>query len=234
MSLFVVTCGLAPAATISFTSAAGPALPDSSVAGVNVSIVIPATSALFIVPGNSITVTLNNMNHSWVGDLRATLTGPGGITRTVFDRPGVPNSTYGCAGNLAPNRTYSFNSSASSLLAVPCNGTIPTGTYRTLSADDATNTNLSSAWAGFNAAGTTWTLNLADLAGQDLQPAGWTWTLTINYVDTPEPATLLTTAMGFGLLIVGLWRRRAGTPESSPPTDGKNATSDRSSRCFSR
>ena len=218
--LLVTGTGFSSAATISFTSAPGAAVPDNSSAGVNLSIVIPATSNFFIVAGNSVTVALNNMNHTYLGDLRATLTGAGGITRTVFDRPGVPASTFGCSGNFSAANTYSFNSGASSNIGIPCTGTLAGGTFRTLAANDSTNTNLSSAWSSLNVSGTTWTLNLADLAASDVQGAGWTWTLTLNYIDTPEPSTILTTCMGIGLLAARLWRRSCPTKMVSARPDG--------------
>ena len=39
------------------------------------------------------------IDHSSIGDLQATLTSPNGTTVVLFDRPGVPVSPFGCAGN---------------------------------------------------------------------------------------------------------------------------------------
>ena len=36
------------------------------------------------------------ISHTWVGDLSAELSGPNGISISLFDRPGVPGSQFGC------------------------------------------------------------------------------------------------------------------------------------------
>ncbi|HRF19775.1 MAG TPA: proprotein convertase P-domain-containing protein, partial [Chitinophagaceae bacterium] len=63
------------------------------------------TSTLSIAACGTITgVKVQNLNitHAFVGDLRVTLTSPLGTVVTLFDRPGVPASTFGCSGdNLA-------------------------------------------------------------------------------------------------------------------------------------
>ena len=39
------------------------------------------------------------IEHSYVGDLKATLTSPNGTNILLFDRPGVPESNFGCGNN---------------------------------------------------------------------------------------------------------------------------------------
>ncbi len=39
------------------------------------------------------------INHTWVGDLIATLTSPSGTRIILFDRPGVPESEFGCGND---------------------------------------------------------------------------------------------------------------------------------------
>jgi extracellular elastinolytic metalloproteinase len=39
------------------------------------------------------------ISHTWVGDLVITLTSPNGTVVTLFDRPGVPGSTFGCSSD---------------------------------------------------------------------------------------------------------------------------------------
>ncbi len=46
------------------------------------------------------------IDHTWTGDLIATLTSPSGTVVTLMDRPGVPASTFGC-GNDDVDATFS-------------------------------------------------------------------------------------------------------------------------------
>ncbi|MFT6782521.1 MAG: subtilisin-like proprotein convertase family protein, partial [Saprospiraceae bacterium] len=39
------------------------------------------------------------IDHTWVGDLLATLESPSGTVDTLFDRPGVPQSNFGCGND---------------------------------------------------------------------------------------------------------------------------------------
>jgi subtilisin-like proprotein convertase family protein len=39
---------------------------------------------------------LVNLQHTWIGDVAATVEGPAGQSVTLFDQPGVPASQYGC------------------------------------------------------------------------------------------------------------------------------------------
>ncbi|MEM9547699.1 MAG: reprolysin-like metallopeptidase [Bacteroidota bacterium] len=39
------------------------------------------------------------IDHSWIGDLTATLQAPDGTQALLFDRPGVPNTNFGCDAN---------------------------------------------------------------------------------------------------------------------------------------
>jgi len=40
-----------------------------------------------------------NISHTWVGDLKVTLTSPDSTSVVLIDRPGNPNSTFGCSGD---------------------------------------------------------------------------------------------------------------------------------------
>jgi subtilisin-like proprotein convertase family protein len=61
------------------------------------------TSTLTIsgVTGNITGFKLRNLtiNHTYIGDLKATLTSPTNVVYTLFDRPGSPTSTDGCTQN---------------------------------------------------------------------------------------------------------------------------------------
>ncbi len=41
------------------------------------------------------------INHTWIGDVSATLTSPAGTVVSLIDRPGVPASFFGCAADDA-------------------------------------------------------------------------------------------------------------------------------------
>lgn len=76
--------------------------------------------------GNITSIKLKGLNitHTWLGDLKATLTSPGGGTViTLFDRPGVPASPDGCSGN---NMLVSFDDAAT-LTAANFESTCGTG-----------------------------------------------------------------------------------------------------------
>ncbi|RMG76297.1 MAG: hypothetical protein D6714_21555 [Bacteroidetes bacterium] len=63
---------------------------------------LTVTSSLFIPEDVSIQkLRLSGLriNHSYVGDLSASLTSPDNTTIQLFDRPGVPESYFGCAGS---------------------------------------------------------------------------------------------------------------------------------------
>ena len=68
-------------------------IPDNNPAGI--------TSTLNITDNLSIT-NLNvylSMTHTWVGDISVSLQSPAGTIAVIYDRPGVPASTLGCAGD---------------------------------------------------------------------------------------------------------------------------------------
>jgi subtilisin-like proprotein convertase family protein len=61
------------------------------------------TSTLTIsgVTGNILDLNVKDLKilHTWIGDLKATLTAPDGTIFTLFDQPGVPTSSGGCNQN---------------------------------------------------------------------------------------------------------------------------------------
>ncbi|MBI5858457.1 MAG: M36 family metallopeptidase, partial [Sphingobacteriales bacterium] len=145
------------------------------------------TSTLAIPTCGTITgVKVQNLNitHTWVGDLRVTLTSPVGTIITLFDRPGVPASSFGCSGdNLALNfddaailTAANFENTCGNLPAI-------SGTFQPISALSGLN--------GENMSGT-WTLTVQDFASGD----GGTldsWGLEICSTPCPAPPTITTT-----------------------------------------
>ncbi|MCC6722991.1 MAG: proprotein convertase P-domain-containing protein [Saprospiraceae bacterium] len=59
---------------------------------------ITSTITVSGVNGNILAVKLKDLKiyHTYIGDVKATLTSPSGAVFSLFDRPGVPASTYGC------------------------------------------------------------------------------------------------------------------------------------------
>jgi subtilisin-like proprotein convertase family protein len=79
---------------ITYPSTGGPlAIPDNVPTGITSVIVVP--------PGAPSVGDLDvdlNVTHSWVGDLSISLM-RAATTSMIFDRPGVPATTFGCSGN---------------------------------------------------------------------------------------------------------------------------------------
>ncbi|MCC7503769.1 MAG: proprotein convertase P-domain-containing protein, partial [Saprospiraceae bacterium] len=67
---------------------------------------IPASGAVVVnIPVAGVNAPLDDLNitfvtdHTWVGDINATLTSPSGTSVVFFDRPGVPAAGLGCDGD---------------------------------------------------------------------------------------------------------------------------------------
>jgi hypothetical protein len=204
------------AAIITYTSTnTGSAVPDGTGVDVTFDINIPVTDLYQILAGNAVTVTLHNWSHTWIGDLTLTLTGPGVGPIFLFGRPGVdagdPLGDQGSDCNFGATSDYTFSSNAAQALppdsaSATCpGGELPAGIYLTLLDDDLTNSNLSSAFAGINIAGTTWTLTADDRAGGDFQPDGWGWSISFDVTPVPEPSYAGAMLVLAGL---GVWRLR--------------------------
>ncbi len=132
-----------------FCRAPNLAIPDNSSAGVNDNLNVSATGTIL-----DLDVYLR-INHTWVGDVRTQLTK--GSTLAVFDRPGVPGTTWGCSGD---NVDAVFSDEATQPAETSCSNStgLTTGPY---SPNDAL-----SGFDGQSIAGG-WTLNVADFASAD-------------------------------------------------------------------
>ena len=57
----------------------------------------------FLTVGDNVTITSVtaslDISHTWIGDLNAILKSPGGSNLNLFDRPGNPESNFGCDGD---------------------------------------------------------------------------------------------------------------------------------------
>lgn len=193
MSKFLAaSAGLALAASAlagNSYNGAGFAIPDNAPAGANSVINVADSFAIA-----NVSVTLNNLTHTWAGDLIATLSN-GATTVTLFSRPGQVGGTgFGSSSDFGGN--YTFADGGADLTAALGGGgafVIPSGTYAPAGALSAFN--------GQNSAGN-WTLSISDNAGGDLGSLG-SWTLNLTAVPTPGAAALLGLAG-----VAGLRRRR--------------------------
>ncbi len=126
-------------------------------------------------PIQSVTVQLN-IAHTWVGDTRVVLTHENsGRSVTLYDRPGIPATTFGCPAN---NVEATFSDAGSGLAEDACSIEPPaiSGTFRPV---DALST--------FNglAAASDWRLNVFDEAIGDTGTLN-RWCLTIETADAVE------------------------------------------------
>lgn len=130
-------------------------IPDNNTGGVTLDLVVPNTQMGAIVSFESL--RLISINHTWVGDLRMSLTHvESGLSVTFLDRPGrvLPTDT-GFSSDLAGNYTFVDGGAA----ITGANSVLTPGTYGTA--------NPLAAFIGTPAAGT-WRLNIADVAATDV------------------------------------------------------------------
>ncbi len=128
--------------------------------------------------------TVNNVRvgldiaHQWVGDLEITLTAPDSTSVVVFDRPGVPDSTFGCAGD---DILAMLDDEAVAPVENECAGATPTihGTFIP--------NNPLSTFDGVAADGT-WTLDVVDMAGGQSGTLN-DWTLDVSCGEAVSRAT---------------------------------------------
>lgn len=69
------------------------------------------------------------VEHTWVGDLSATLQSPDGTTVTLFDAPGIPGSTYGCHNNNMNVILTDTAAMSAAALEGMCQTSVSTETY---------------------------------------------------------------------------------------------------------
>ncbi|NRA12800.1 MAG: proprotein convertase P-domain-containing protein [Crocinitomicaceae bacterium] len=127
---------------------------------------VASFTSVIVVTGAGIISDVNisslDISHPWVGDLRAELMSPTGTVVSLFDQPGIPGSTWGCAGD---DIDVSFDDGAVSTAVdfdAACGATAPTisGPYQSI--------DVLSVFNGESITGT-WTLTVYDeyTAGDD-------------------------------------------------------------------
>lgn len=174
----------------------GLAIPDNRPIGVS--------SVINVVGGPSsitqVEVTLRGFTHTWIGDLNATLTSPGGTQFSLFSRVGRVPQGGGAGFSADVNGNYRFTDSASTTFwsAASVGGVVPSGSYRTTTPQANVATSLNEAFGGQNSNGI-WTLSMSDNAGADVgRIEGW----TLSIVPTPGSLAIL------GLAGIAAGRRR--------------------------
>jgi uncharacterized protein (TIGR03382 family) len=182
------------AATAGLALAAG-ALAGNSYNGAGFGFIDNTTQSSSIAVGDSfsiadVSVTLNSITHTWVGDLTIALSN-GSTTVNLITRPGFTGTGFGSSGDL--NGTYTF-AVAGAAFPTTLTGTqvVPAGTYAAPGL---------AGFIGQNSAAN-WTLSVQDSAGGDTGSLS-SWTLNLTPVPTPGAAALLGLAG-----VAGLRRRR--------------------------
>lgn len=131
--------------------------------------------------------------HSYVGDLRMTLTAPNGVTATVLD----PGGCNGDSSNVSG--TYLFwDDSASPTLNAAAGGytdgqTVPSSAFPGYKPSE----NLTNAFAGLTNPNGTWTLSVWDRAAVDTGTVGGNMELGF-YIDRTAPTTTITSSPADG------------------------------------
>jgi len=192
-----------PASAVTFTGiGTGFNIPDDNATGASSTITIPTGSNFLI---TDITVTLNNLTHTWLGDLIANLTYvPTNTTVTLFNRIGRVSIGSGNSSNF--NGTYSFNDAfTSNIWSVAASGggnfVIPGGNYFPTGAGSGTLVPMLTSLGGSQTAGD-WLLTISDNGAGDTGSLG-SWTL--NLQGTPlAPVSVPESSSGLGLLALGL------------------------------
>lgn len=128
------------------------------------------------------------VTHTWVGDLRFTLStdGPPVVSVVIIDRPGVPASTFGCANN---DINVTLDSEGG---GTPVEGVCDPGPPA-ISGNHTPNNPLTA----FNGQDCrrVWTLNVSDHAGGDVGSVNM-WCVDLNGCEATQTTTTTTTTTG--------------------------------------
>jgi subtilisin-like proprotein convertase family protein len=191
-----------PASAVTFTgTGAGFNIPDNNATGASSTIVVPDSFSI-----TDITVTLNSLTHTFIGDLIATLTHVDtGTTVSLFNRIGLDNNnSFG--DNSLFNGTYSFNDAfTGNLWALGASGdssfVIPSGNYFPTGAGSSTLVPMLTSLSGELSSGT-WRLTISDNLRDDTGALG-SWALNLQG-NPSSPVSVPESTSGLGLLALGL------------------------------
>ncbi len=205
-----------PPNIVSYTGAPV-AIPDNNTTGVNLVVAVAGLGSITdldlrfdgtISSADPLSTTVG-ANHSWVGDMIYRLTSPGGTTVTLYDRPGVPASTFGCSSNNLFALT--LDDEAGSALEGQCPGGTDagplTGTF--------TPNNPLSAFDGQDPNGN-WTLTAIDAAGGDTGTVRNFSLIFGGVCASPSPTASPTATPSPTFTVSPTRTRRNGSPGLSP------------------
>lgn len=152
------------------------AIPDNTPAGVNINVPVSGVGTISDlnfsideVPGGTCDATTGDpdcgISHTWVGDIKITLTSPSATSVVVFDRPGFPGSGAGCSNNNLANILLNDDGGLPPVETQANPGPGCTTSLKFPSGNFSPN-NPMSAFDGQNADGT-WVVNISDNASGD-------------------------------------------------------------------
>ncbi len=194
----------AHAATVTYQT--GPGL------GLDIADTLPETSATIDVPDSGTILRVGLLalvEHTYLGDLIWTLTGPDGTLITLADRPGRVDSGFGDSSDLTLDRALIFGDqsplAAEDMGTGGCDGTdslVGIDCIRWFAPDDPLST-----FAGSDTLGA-WTLTISDNAGgDDGLLDGWLIAFEVEMAAVPGPSALL--LMASALIGAGALRRKS-------------------------
>jgi subtilisin-like proprotein convertase family protein len=199
----------------------------------------PLVSTLAIGAAGTVTsvnsVTLTGLAHTWVGDLRVTLTAPNGDTAHLFARLGCPvNASVGNGNDL--NGNYIFQDAGTQFGGAAGTAAVPAGTYMrstcqpalTLPAPD---TDPLTVFNGDPVTGN-WVLSIDDWATLDVGSlASWSIDITVGG-GTPCPANVVNSGTSVNrvdvddlLAVIGAWGNCPAPPAGCPANIVNTGTS---------
>ncbi|MGI9518448.1 MAG: proprotein convertase P-domain-containing protein [Pirellulaceae bacterium] len=191
-------------------SGLGGNIPDNNAGGVSFSAEVAEDEMV-----EGVLLQLNGFNHTWVGDLVITLTGPDGSVATIMNRTGTgflnDSSNLTAFTQSGPPSAYIFDDDATGdwWAEAALGGTnyeMRPGPYRP-SDDSGLFASMNAQFANKSSQGT-WTLTVSDNLGGDTG-ALETWDLTLITSEVvPEPGTTLLLASCVGCLVLVRRKRR--------------------------
>ncbi len=173
--------------TVAETSTPGVAIPDNDPLGVSTILNIAADETI-----TDLDLDLD-ITHTWVGDIAVTLESPMGTVVTVYDRPGVPASTFGCSGN---DVLATLDDEAATPVEDECGGGVPA-----IAGSFIPNEALS-AFDGQSTMGD-WILTVSDNAGGDTGTLN-AFTINYSYDDPGTPVDIVLDANGMASIAASI------------------------------